>query len=222
MTQQPTHFSTTPTKTTSQVDYILLDGSSSMQDKWWDTLDAIQAYIDGVKAANIHSHCTVQVFDTNDLEYIARDCKIEDWVALRTEPIGAHWGMTPLYDAIAIMAARLRDLDPPRASVVIVTDGEENLSRFTDLPQAKAFLDWIRAKGWQVTFIGADFNNSDQAQALGANEHTSIGVEKRQLSNAAAALARKRARYGLYGDPMHYTDEERQQFGGYLGGPARG
>lgn len=215
-----THFSTVPTKTTTQIDYILLDGSSSMQDKWWDTLDAIQAYVAGTAAANIHSQTIVQVFDNHDLDYVARDCEIGKWIDLRVEPIGAHWGMTPLYDAVNVMCQKLKALDPPRCSIVIVTDGEENASRFTDLTQAKAFLDWCRAKGWQVTFIGANFNNSAQSRALGANEHTSIGVSQKRLSDATAALAKKRARYGLYGEDMHYTDEEKQKFGGYLNGPS--
>jgi hypothetical protein len=38
-----------------QHDYILLDGSSSMQDKWWETLDAIQAYVDALKSNNVNS-----------------------------------------------------------------------------------------------------------------------------------------------------------------------
>lgn len=205
-------------KATSQYDYILLDGSSSMMDKWWDTLDAIQAYVDGTRAANIHSHIVVQTFDSCEIDCIQRDEPITQWKNLRSDPIGAYWGSTPLYDAINVMARRLRDLDPPRASIVIVTDGGENASKYTDLTQAKALLDWMRAKGWQITFIGANFDNSEQGRMLGANEHTAIGVERKQLANAASALAKKRAAYGLYGTPMHYSDSERQQFGGYLTG----
>lgn len=204
-----------------QMDYILVDGSGSMQDKWWDTLDAIEAYIQGVKSANIKSHCFLHTFDDVALDLIQRDVPIEGWVPLRTQPIGAYWGGTPLYDAIQLMATRLRDLDPPRASIVIVTDGQENASKFTTLPQAKALLDWMRAKGWQITFIGAEFNNSRQARELGANEFTSIGVQQRRLTDATTALAAKRARYGLYGEAMHYTEDEKQTFGGYLNAPGK-
>jgi len=217
---QIAHYSTVPKEQRIQHDYILLDGSSSMQDKWWDTLDAIQAYVDGTKAANVQSQIIVQVFDSMNLDYMARDVAINDWKPMRSDPIGANWGSTPLYDAINVMCRRLRDIDPPRCSIVIVTDGEENHSRFTDLHQAKALLDWCRAKGWQVTFIGANFNNAEQARALGANDRTSIGVAQRKLTDATSALAKKRARYGLYGEPMHYTDDEHQKFGGFLGGPA--
>jgi hypothetical protein len=44
-------------------------------------------------------------------------------------------------------------------------------------------------------------------------------VERKHLASAAANLAKKRARYGLYGEDMHWTDEEKQQFGGYLNPP---
>lgn len=221
-TNLPTHFATPPTKTTVQHDYILLDGSGSMRTKWFDTMTAIEAYVSTVRAEGVRSHIKMQIFDSGSLDYMARDCSIDDWKSLTQEPVGAYWGMTPLYDAIAIMGRRLRDLDPPRASIVIVTDGDENNSTFTDLTQAKAILDWCRAKGWQITFIGANFNNWKQAEALGANERTSIGVAQKHLVDATTALAKKRARYGLYGEQMHYTDDEKQKFGGFLGGPSNG
>lgn len=211
-----------PNTQTLQHDYILLDGSSSMIAKWFDSLAAIEAYVATTRAANVQSKIILHIFDSINKDYLAREMPISDWQSLITNPVGACWGTTPLYDAIALMGRRLRDLDPPRASIVIVTDGEENGSTFTDLTQAKAILDWIRAKGWQVTFIGADFNNNKQAKALGANEQTSIGVQQRLLTDAVTALARKRARYGLYGEPMHYTDSEQQQFGGFLTGPSNG
>ena len=206
-------------RATTQYDYILLDGSSSMMSKWYETLSAIQSYVDAAKQGNVHSRVLLHVFDSNNADYIAREAVISDWTNLRDDAIGSTWGSTPLYDAITLMGRRLRDLDPPRASIVIVTDGDENGSRFTNLTQAKSILDWCRAKGWQVTFIGADFNNSEQSRALGANEHTAIGVQQRKLTDAASALGRKRARYGLYGEGMDYTRDEQVQFGGFLSAP---
>jgi hypothetical protein len=214
-----TERNTDTTKQKTQMDYILLDSSQSMQDKWWDTLDSIEAYVQGVKRENIQSRIILHSFDDIALELIHRDVPIEKWIPLRNDPIGAYWGSTPLYDAISLMASKLRDLDPPRASIVIVTDGAENASRFTTMEQAKALLDWMRAKGWQVTFIGANFSNARQASLLGGDPNSAIGVERRRLSDATTALAKKRARYGLYGEAMHYTDDEKQQFGGYLNKP---
>jgi hypothetical protein len=97
-----------------------------------------------------------------------------------------------------------------------VTDGDENGSRHTDHSQARAILDWCRAQGWQVTFLGADFNNSRQAKLLGATEQNSLGVQAQRLIDAGKVLGQKRARNALYGDDISFTDDEKRDFGGYL------
>lgn len=201
-----------------QRDFILLDGSSSMTDKWWDSIAAIQAYVEQLRTDNVNSHLTLTVFDSFDREYVARDQPIGLWNPDLSD-VGMHGGSTPLYDAIQLAGRKLRDLDPPRCSVLIVTDGDENGSRFTTDVQAKAILDWMKAKGWQVTFIGCDFDNSSEARKLGVGREAAIGVHKRLLTSAVEALARKRQAYGLYGTPMHYTDGEQAQFGGFLAAP---
>src|SRR4029077_4148078 len=128
---------------------------------------------------NIASHGILAQFSGTDEYLIYRDSTIATWPTFKDQPINNMWGGTALYDAIAQMCWELRDLDPPQATIVIVTDGQEMGSRNTDETQARAMLDWCRAKGWQVVFLGADFNNSRQAQALGADAHNSIGVQKK-------------------------------------------
>jgi hypothetical protein len=203
----------------SQLDYFLVDGSGSMQDKWWESLAAMDAYMKVLRAQNIDSHGIATVFSGQDLQMIQRDSKIADWKPFYEEPLGSTWSTTPLYDAINAMARHLRDLDPPRATIIIVTDGEEASSRHTTADQARSLLDWCRAKGWQVVFLGADFNNSRQAKLLGANDSNSIGVQKRLLEDAGTVLARKRMIYGATGDEINFSQEEKQQFGGYLSAP---
>lgn len=203
-----------------QLDYILLDGSGSMKDKWWDSLAAIDAFFGELQAHSLQSRTILHIFDTEDRDYIARDEELADRKPLTSSDPGAYWGFTPLYDAILLMGRRLRDLNPERASILIVTDGAENESEFCTLVQAKAILDWCRARGWQVNFIGAHFRNQEQARALGAEANQAIGVQRELLSDMAKNLGRKRTIYGRTGAPMSWTDDEQQQFGGYLAGPS--
>jgi len=219
MQQEIVQRATTPQAKAAQRDYILLDSSASMSDKWWQMLEALDTYVDGLKLANLNSQLTLVTFSGEHPEYTQRDEPLEEWKPLLTHNPIFHPGDTPLYDAIALMARKLRDLDPQKCAITIVTDGEENSSRFTTVEQAKAFLDWCRAKGFQVTFIGCDFNNSRQAGLLGGNAESAIGVAKAKLSDATASLAKKRAEYGLYGKSMHWTESEHEQFGGYLSAP---
>lgn len=197
-----------------QLDYILLDGSSSMMGKWWESIGALDNFLDVLRARNVGSQVILHTFDSRDLESIQRDCLLAD-VGPLTD-VGAHWGMTPLYDAINLMTRKLAALDPPRCSIVIVTDGDDTSSQTTDVHQARALLDWCRAKGWQVTFIGADFNNSSQSKLLGADESNSVGVSKAKLLDAGKALGEKRARNAVTGEDINFSEDERQTFGGYL------
>jgi hypothetical protein len=206
-----------PQQQIAQLDYILLDGSSSMIGTQWDPcLSAIDAYIDGLRAANIDTRTIFSIFNSSSPGTIHRDGPISEWIDFRRAYVSCPGGGTPLYDAIATMGSHLRDLDPTRAAVTIATDGFEGGSQFTDEVQAHAILEWMRAKGWQVTFIGCDFNNSKLAAKLGGTAGSYIGVQKRLLSDAARNLAKKRTTYALYGQDMHFSDDEKQQFGGYL------
>lgn len=200
------------------IDYILVDGSGSMMDKWFEMLDAIDAYVDGLKTHRVSSHLMLTVFDDHDIDCVQRNCSLDQWVSNKEAPIGLHGGYTPLYDAINVMGRRLRELNPTRASILIVTDGDENRSVLSQA-HAKTILDWCRAKGWQVTFIGCDFDNAGLAAQLGATPAAAIGVRKQKLTDATQSLAEKRARYGLYGENMHFSEDERQKFGGFLAAP---
>ena len=199
---------------TTQLDYILVDGSSSMMNKWWETMGALDAYIGVLKSENIASTGIIQVFDSVELDSEQRNSTLDTWGPLTD--IGAHWGMTPLYDAINLMVRKLAALDPQKCTIVIVTDGDENGSNHTNADQARSLLDWCRAKGWQVIFLGADFNNSKQAKLLGADDSNSVGVRSMKMLEAGKALGEKRAKNAKYGDDISFTEDERKNFGGYL------
>jgi hypothetical protein len=199
-----------------QRDYILLDASGSMCSRWWESLDAIDNYIAGLKANNVQSRVKLATFTSigSDLQYdIGRDSDVATYQNCTEASPVMYSGGTPLYDAINRMIRDLRDERP--GSIVIVTDGEENASK-TTLVQAKSLLDWARSKGWQVIFMGCDWDNSRQARLLGAGEGNSVGTSAKRLTDAARELATKRAHHAHHGKPMEFTKDEQAKFGGYL------
>lgn len=203
-----------------QLDYILIDGSGSMSDKWAAAHNALDVMMDVLRSQNINSHGIVQTFSDMMLSRIDRDSTIDVWTKFGLEPSRLPGGMTPLFDAINLMCRSLKELDPPNASIIIVTDGDENASRHTSHIQAKALLDWCRAKGWQVTFLGCDFNNDAQAKLLGSNPRNTIAVRKEMLQIAGKTLGEKRANNARTGTDINFTDDEKENFGGYLTGPS--
>lgn len=202
-----------------QLDYLLIDGSGSMAPKWGETILALDTYTDQLKSANLNAHLITSVFDSSNQSHIQRDEELRNSAPFRRQPLQAGWGGTPLFDAINTTGRHLKELNPPRATLLIVTDGDENGSKYTKLDQARAILNWCRAKGWQVIFFGCDFNNSNQARLLGANPETALGIQKALLRDATKNLANKRIAYGRFGTPINFTESEQQQFGGLLPKP---
>lgn len=205
----------------TEIDYILLDASGSMASNWLGSLDAIDAYVTRINSLRTNvilaSFTTSGDYSSERFDYqILQESGPDKWVP--AIGVKVQMGSTPLFDAINTMGRELRDMNPAKCSILIVTDGAENASK-TTLLQAQSILNWCRAKGWQVTFLGCDFNNLTQAKELGANAATAIGVSAKRLRDVTGALADKRTNYSRTGNKMSFTDDEKESFGGYLSPP---
>lgn len=201
----------------TSLDFILLDGSGSMSAKWWPMLEAIDTYVAELKSQQVDTHLVLHIFDNHDLQLEGRNTHLRSWKTFVEAPLGAHFGSTPLYDAIVMMGREVQKLNPQKGCrILIVTDGGDTGNLFATLDQAHAVLDWLRAQGFQITFMGCDFNNQQQAKALGATPQNTIGVRKEKLSEATRLLGQRAARHSRTGEDIHFSDSERQAFGGYL------
>jgi hypothetical protein len=203
------------------MEYFLVDGSGSMAVNWPQTMAGMTNYVEHLKSKNIRSWGIAQVFDNSNLCDIQLDCELEFWPNLSQSQLGLPGGMTPLYDAINLMVRDLAERDPQNCAITIVTDGDEtgNMqggSRHTDAAQARALLDWCRAQSWQVTFLGANIDNHDIANRLGANPTNLIGVRRELLGEAGKTLAEKRVNNIQTGNDIDFTKDEQTHFGGYL------
>lgn len=202
----------------AQLDYILLDGSGSMVSKRDDSFAAIDNYVAQLRSENINSAVHAAIFSSSvGIDYRKmRECTPQSWSDVRFDPeVTFPGGGTPLNDAINVMCRELRQSMPLKCSILIITDGDENTSK-TTTEQACALLNWCRGMGWQITFLGCDFENSRQAKLLGASEANSVGVSVKRLVDATSLLAEKRARYGLYGTDMDMSKDEKTELGGLL------
>lgn len=72
-------------------------------------------------------------------------------------------GGTPLYDAAAKVIDMATETNSDKTIVVILTDGEENSSIEYDQKAVKAKVEDITARGWEVLFLGANFDVAQYA-----------------------------------------------------------
>lgn len=200
-----------------QHDFILLDRSGSMQSLWTEALSSINSYVKKLADDKIDTGVTLATFDGDNgrLAFdIIRDRIIPStWKAVSSEDATPR-GMTPLSDATGKIVSLAKAGNYDKVAIIIITDGAENASRELTVAQAKASLDECRAKNWQVIFLGANFDNAQQAAAYGNSSFATSAVAKGNLGDATTTMANARSRYAATGASMGFTDEEKRRLGG--------
>lgn len=181
--------------------YIVIDRSGSMASRWDETIGAVNAYAEalGKEKSTKKAELTVVLFDNQEpFKVIREDVKVSDWKPISATEASPR-GMTPLYDAIGTLVNKIKEANPKKASVVIVTDGHENASREFNKDTSKKLLDEMREKKYDVVFIGADFDAFGQSGSVGVSFNNTLNITKGNYDQAFKTMAVRSALYGEKG-----------------------
>ena len=194
-----------PKKTKRSHVYLLIDRSGSMDERWEEATQSINAYVNGLAEADPIVTLCLFYDETAGPQFDFYPAVLaSEW-----DGIGKHrpMGGTPLCDGIAKIAYLALKGNYDRAAIVIMTDGLENSSRHTSKAAAKAVLDLCRARDWEVLFLGADFDAIPQAALLGSDFNKSINMRQGFYGTAMTDLAGSTGAYFLTGQSVNIGDD---------------
>jgi hypothetical protein len=195
-----------------QHDFILLDRSGSMASLWDEAIGSVNSYVKKLADDNVDTGVTLAVFDL-DIGKLCFDIVRDRIIPSTWKPVSnadAHpRGGTPLSDAVGKIVSLAEMGNYDKVAMIIMTDGEENSSRELSVQQAKELLDRCRDKGWQVIFLGANFDNAHQAASYGTVAAQSVNMAAGKLRASTTVLGSKRGSYGATGQSMTFTNEEK-------------
>ena len=184
--------------------YILLDRTGSMSSIWDEALTSVNTYAKDVSTPeegekdDLKTSVTLAVFDAQDglqFDVLRNTVGKGEWVDVTNDEASPR-GMTPLFDAIGQIVSLAEKDAPEKAVIVVMTDGRENSSRELTKEGAKAALDRVRKKGWEVVFLGAEFAAFDDAEALGNAGSKNMAVSADRMQQTMSGLAKKSRSYG--------------------------
>jgi hypothetical protein len=197
-----------------QHDFILLDRSSSMGTLWVEALGSVNAYVKKLAEDNVDTGVTLAVFDNNlgKLDFqVVRDRIIPSTWRPMSNDDAVPRGSTPLNDAVGRIVALANAGNYDRVAIIIMTDGQENASKELSVADAKQLLDDCRAKGWQVIFLGANFDNAAQAASYNNAAGATVQASAANLRASTVSLAQKRGFYGATGQSIVFDETEKAQ-----------
>jgi hypothetical protein len=198
--------------------YILLDRSGSMQSLWVEALSSVNAFAkelaNKTDGPSVDSHVTLAVFDSQEsLQFntLRRKQPALHWENV-TDKDASPRGMTPLLDAMVRIISLAEGDNPDKAVIVVMTDGQENASREVTRDGVKAALDRVKAKGWEVVFLGANFDNIADASSVGVGGDKQMAMSAGTMNESMSRLARKSRVYAQAAPgaaPIAFDEEDR-------------
>jgi hypothetical protein len=198
--------------------YILLDRSGSMQSLWVEALSSVNAFAkelaNKTDGPSVDSHVTLAVFDSQEslqFDTLRRKQPALHWEAV-TDKDASPRGMTPLLDAMVRIISLAEGDSPDKAVIVVMTDGQENASREVTREGVKAALDRVKTKGWEVVFLGANFDNIADASSVGVGGGKQMAMSVGTMNESMSRLARKSRAYAQSAPgaaPIEFDVEDR-------------
>jgi hypothetical protein len=191
-----------------------------MQTLWVEALGAVNTYVETLAKMLPQAPVTLAVFDSGDKFEIVRNAvQAGEWSAV-TDKDAQPRASTPLYDAIVSLCAHAIAAGANKTTLVIMTDGAENASQEATKDTAKAALDAARAKGWDVLFLGANWDAMGQSASVGTQYGHTLNMAEGHMTATMGAVASRTAAYSTGAMPAAapFSADDRKK-GGFKQAP---
>ena len=151
-----------PKKVEASEIIVILDRSGSMQSIKTDMEGGLASFV--AEQAKVPGECrfTLVQFDDRSRDVVYDGVLIGDVKAITLNPRGS----TPLLDAVGDTITE-RKAKTGRVTCLIITDGQENASREWKRESVKRLVEEVTAKGWAVSYLGANVDAFHEAGSLG-------------------------------------------------------
>lgn len=198
--------------------YIVLDRSGSMEYNWEETLGSINGYVAALEnSSELNNNITLVAFDSVAPFEIVRDAvTLEDWRDVTRTEISPRGG-TPLYTAVAKTLELAESADHEKVVVVVMTDGQDTGNVEHTRESVKAKIEHAtKERGWEIVFLGANFDASSYTSTLGLSIGKSINTSNTMRGATMTSLAAKTMAYGVASNAMtsaaamNFTIEEQK------------
>lgn len=174
---------------------FVIDASGSMSKLADDTIGGFNGFIDRQKRMDGKAKVTTTLFNSKaTVLYSGVDISEVEKLTEETYQTG---GMTALLDAVGETISTTQDRidETPieermdKVIVVIITDGQENVSRKYTKDQIKKMVEHqTKGHGWEFVFLGANIDSFAESSGIGVTKSMDFAFTNEGLTTAYAAV----------------------------------
>lgn len=197
--------------------HLLLDTSGSMESVRDATITGYNEYINSLKEDGGKFKVSLTLFDSDmqgklRLEKRYEAVNVDDVPELTRETF-VPTGGTPLYDAFCTTLKDVKDRKDEKYLFVVLTDGEENMSREHTAKHMSKLKKELEDKGnWTFIYLGANQDAWATAQTFGysVNNVSNFNATHKGTATAFATLSVATRSYGAaptMSTSAFYTDD---------------
>ena len=184
-----------------------------MHSRWVEVLGSVNAYVTTLIGDKALAKATVAVFDDHSYDVLRDAVTPAKWTDITNGEVQPR-GMTPLYDSVVKICATIEKVKSSKNVLVILTDGHENASKEAKNVNAKDAVKRLEDRGFEIIFIGADFDAMKDAQSIGRGFDKTLNMTSGNYSVAMQGLAKSTAIYasdvsGGVSGGINFTTEDR-------------
>ena len=189
--------------------YLVLDQSGSMQNQWIEAIGSVNGYVEELRKSDVvGARVSLVSFDSVTPYNVVRDkVAVSDFIPITTTEIYPRGG-TPLYDTVGLVLAEANKVNAEKTVIAIMTDGQENGSKEFNVLAIKAAIKQAEAKGWEVLFLGANFDVKTYADSFGLHASKFINTSDGTRGAVFRGMAQSSAMYAS-GAVMEFTDAQK-------------
>lgn len=175
---------------------IVLDESGSMTSCWNDTIIGFNEYVNGQRAADAGAcWLTLNKFEGGRINTVFANSDVKTAPELSKKNYSPAGG-TNLLDAIgytieqvnAVLASKKKK-DRPGVIIVIMTDGEENLSTKYNNEMIKNMVAAAEHADWSFVFLGANIDSFSVGNTFGMNAANSVNYATANITDTMVTLS---------------------------------
>lgn len=169
---------------------FLLDRTGSMNSVKAGTIEALNAYLEGLQSDPKGIKFSFVQFDSQGLDKVHVSVPVGEALKL-TDATYQPRAATPLIDAAFKTIKAVEASESAKGSKIVIciqTDGEENSSTAHTWAELHALIKEKTALGWQFNFLGCGIDAYAQGQQMGIAAMNTMSYDRNDLGATRAAF----------------------------------